>query len=223
MGRDTSITLEQVSAVAARLQAAGEKPTARAVRATLGAGSMATVVKHLQSWRSDQKSVEGPSSLPPAVQRAILDCVASEVALARHNALAELEEAHQAHTDLIAEVEQHQATVELLTKEKAVLQDEKSTHVGRCQQLELGIAQLREEAQKRQAEFDSAIGENARLAVRLEHVSRLEADIDRMRANFELEHIARVAAEQEAAVMYARFEALEQRLNELLARHSSNR
>jgi len=213
MGRETSITVEQVSAVASRLQSAGDKPTARAVRAALGAGSMATVVKHLQAWRADQKPhTEATISLPLGVQRTLMDFVAGEVAAAREEVVAELEDARQAVADLILEADQQREEIAQLEQAISVVQNERSKHAGRCQQLELDVAELRDTVQSGRTELDKALAENARSTIRLEQVPRLESELEKLRTSFEAEHLARIAAEQAAAVAIARFEVLELRL-----------
>lgn len=223
MGRETSITVEQVSTVASRLQSAGDKPTARAVRAALGAGSMATIVKHLQVWRADQKPhAEAAITLPVGVQRTLMEFVAGEVSAAREEVVAELEDTRQANADLILEVDKQREEIAHLEQAISVVQNERSMHAGRCQQLELDVAQLRDAVQAGRGELDKALAENARSAIRLEQVPRLESELEKLRTSFEAEHVARIAAEQAAAVAIARLEVLEQRVAELLARHSSN-
>ena len=55
MGREASITFEQVASVADQIQReTGKKPTTRAVRELLGSGSLGTIVKFLQQWQAGQ-------------------------------------------------------------------------------------------------------------------------------------------------------------------------
>lgn len=53
MPRKPSITQEQVNIAANAIRAAGAKPTARAVRALLGSGSMDTVLGCLRIWQAN--------------------------------------------------------------------------------------------------------------------------------------------------------------------------
>ena len=55
MGRDATITPDQVYAIADAIKAEGGKPTLRAVRERLGSGSMGTITKLLQGWKSGQE------------------------------------------------------------------------------------------------------------------------------------------------------------------------
>lgn len=54
MARESTISLEQVLVPADQIKASGGKPAARAVRAALGGGSMTTVLKFIQQWKSGQ-------------------------------------------------------------------------------------------------------------------------------------------------------------------------
>ena len=84
MGREANITPDQVHAIADAIRAEGGKPTLRAVRERLGTGSMGTVSKHLQQWKAGQERQAATElALPPALQRAVLDFMATELAAAR--------------------------------------------------------------------------------------------------------------------------------------------
>ena len=53
MGREATITAEQVNAAADGMKADGIKPTSRAIRERLGnTGSMGTINKLLKRWKS---------------------------------------------------------------------------------------------------------------------------------------------------------------------------
>jgi len=53
MGREATISYEQVAAAADTMKAAGSKPTSRAIRERIGnIGSMGTINRHLQAWRA---------------------------------------------------------------------------------------------------------------------------------------------------------------------------
>ena len=53
MGREATISYEQVAAAADAMKVAGGKPTTRGIRERLGnTGSMGTVNKLLQAWKA---------------------------------------------------------------------------------------------------------------------------------------------------------------------------
>lgn len=80
MPREPSITQEQVNAAANAIRAAGAKPTARAVRALLGNGSMNTVLGFLRAWQADAGAPEGATRL--AQLEHIVDTTTTQQAVA---------------------------------------------------------------------------------------------------------------------------------------------
>ena len=85
MGREATISYEQVAAAADTMKATGSKPTSRAIRERIGnIGSMGTINRHLQAWRAGQeRQIASTLSLPAALQRSILDFMGQELAAAR--------------------------------------------------------------------------------------------------------------------------------------------
>lgn len=79
MGREATITYEQVAAAADAMKVAGSKPTSRAIRERLGnTGSMGTVNKLLQDWRAGQERRIGNALvLLATLQRAIPNSLTS--------------------------------------------------------------------------------------------------------------------------------------------------
>ena len=219
MGRESTITQEEVNAAADQLRATGVKPTARAVREVLGGGSMATVLKHLQAWQSRQvRPPETQAGLPLGLQRALVDFIAQEVAGAKAALEADLVASQQANQDLIAEserlaasLEREQTVVESQTEEKAELS-------GRLAQLSKDLDEAKATAAAEREAAEYARTEKAKCELRLEGVPRLETEIERLKAAFELERNAKVVAEQAAAVAQARLEKTEAQAADLAAR-----
>lgn len=208
MGRETSITQEQVSQVADAIQAGGSKPTARAIREQLGAGSMATVLKFLNVWQDKQiRPGDTPISLPQGLVKAIADFVSQEVSSAKAALQADLVIAQQANGDLIAECERQTGTVEFQARSLESLQAERAELAGRIGQMESDLAMAKDEAALERQAAETARTEMAKSLLRLEAMPRLEADIDRLQAELEKERGARVCAEQNAAVLAAKLEA----------------
>ena len=139
MAREASITKEQVNEVADRLRAGGVKPTARAVREELGSGSMATVLKYLQVWQAGQvRQAEAPVTLPPGLQRALVDFIGQEVATAKLALEADLVVAQQANVDLIAESERQAAALDEAEQGLEGLRSARDALQGRLGQLTAG-------------------------------------------------------------------------------------
>ncbi|MDR5791683.1 DNA-binding protein [Caballeronia sp. LP003] len=207
MARDPSITQEQVSKAAESIRESGMRPTARAIRERLGAGSMATVLKFLKAWQDTQvRQPDTPITLPNALQRGLIEFVASEVEHSRAEIQAELELTQQANADLIVESERQTLSIENLnaTLEKAYA--EKAEASGRLEQitLERDAALAASAAERRAAE--NARTDLAKALLRLEAMPRLEKEMDELRVKLEGESSARVSAEQSSAVAIAKLE-----------------
>ena len=208
MGRESTVTQEQVAAAADAIKSAGATPTLRAVRERLGGvGSMGTISRMLQSWKTGQAPSVAPEvAIPPSLARAILDHLATEVAQAKAPLAAELAEARQTTADLAQENERLTREAEDRETEIARLASEKAAIEGRAEQLATDLAAAREESARERRAAEEARVDLVKLTLRLEGVPRLEADLAAAREVLEAERAARVAAEQSAAVAAARLE-----------------
>lgn len=213
MTREATITQEQVNAAADAIRAGGAKPTARAVREAVGSGSMATVLKLLQVWQSGQARVEeGPVVLPVGLQRALVDFIAQEVAGAKAGLQSDLVVAQQANGDLIAESERQSSTIELQAEALESAQAEKAELAGRLAQVESELARATENVDGERQAAELARTELAKAQLRLDALPRIEAEVDRLRAELATERTAKVAAEQAAAVANQKAAGLAERL-----------
>lgn len=83
MARTSQITFGQVATIADAMKAAGNRPTARAVRERIGSGSMGTIHKLLQQWQGNGSAEEiEAAELPESIASALMDFVSTEVATA---------------------------------------------------------------------------------------------------------------------------------------------
>lgn len=213
MGREATITPEQVHAIADAIKAEGGKPTLRAVRERLGSGSMGTVATLLQQWRSGQERQTATNLvLPPSLQRVILEFMAAELSAARAPLEAELAEQQQAAADLAAENERQTGTIEGQASALEALAAEKATAEGKAEQLAADLAGAKEEAIRERQAAEQARTELAKAMLRLEAMPRLEEDLAVMRAELAKERQGRIEAEQQAAVLAAQKTDLEGRL-----------
>ncbi len=219
MAREATITQEAVNAAAEQIRATGAKPTARAVREALGSGSMATVLKHLQAWQANQaRPIEANIVLPIALQRSLVTFIEQEVATAKALLEADLVLVEQANRDLIAESERQAVTINELEQEAAALRAEVAAASGRFAQLSSNLESIHQTVQSERQAAELARTELAGAKLQLESLSRCEDDIERLRAALDAERVARVAAEQTAAVLNAKLEKTEAQVNELQTR-----
>ena len=85
MGRESTITYDQVALIAEAMIAAGIKPTSRTVRERLGnTGSMGTINRLISEWKASQaRQATFSSALPASVQSGILDFMEQEFSRAK--------------------------------------------------------------------------------------------------------------------------------------------
>ena len=133
MARVSSISLEQVAAAADGIKAKGGKPTARDVRDILGTGSMATVLKFLQKWQSNQSRLNQAidDTLGPSITRAISNQIATRVQQASADSTARLADLQAEADAIIAENEQQAAELEARAGELAMFQEQHAALSGR--------------------------------------------------------------------------------------------
>jgi chromosome segregation ATPase len=219
MAREATISQEQVNAAADALRAAGNKPTARTIRETLGTGSMATVLRLLQNWQGSQaRPVESPVVLPAGLQRALVDFIGMEVAGAKAELQSDLVAAQQANGDLITESERQASTIELQAEALETVQAEKAQLAGRLAQVESDLARAIDDAASERHAAEHARTELAKAQLRLEALPRIEAEADRLRAELANESAEKVAAEKLAAVAGAKLDAMTDRATKAEAR-----
>ena len=216
MGREATITAEQVAAAADALKGEGKKPTSRAVRERLGnTGSMGTITKLLQRWKSHQERDQVASlSLPPALQRAVLDFMDTELAAARAPLETELVDLKESIDELATENERQEDALTGLREQLDQVAAEKASAEGKAAQLTADLDGTRDEAGRERQAAELARTELAKAQLRLEAMPRLEADLEAVRTELTKERSARVAAEQQAAVLAAQKTDLEGRLGD---------
>ena len=220
MGRESTITYEQIAAIADAMKTEGAKPTSRAVRERLGnTGSMGTINKLLGRWKAGQeRQISAALVLPPALQRVLLEFMDTELTAARTTLEAELAEQQQEAADLATENERQVIENDAQADTIELLRAEVSTHQGRAGQLESDLVVSRDEAARERSGAELARTELAKAQLRLEAMPRLEADLVAVRAVLEAERTARQQAKEDAAVLASKLEAAERRIAENEAR-----
>lgn len=213
MGRELSITQEQVTAAINEIKAEGGKPSLRNVRDRLGSGSNGTIARMMQNNTS--ASVNADLVLPPELQRAILEFLAKELQAVRLPMETNLAELQNLYSELAADNDRQAEAIELQKEELAAMAAEKATAEGKSGQLLAEVSELKEEAARERSAAESARTELAKAILRLEAMPRLESDLSAVRADLEKERAARTNAEQAAAVLAAQKVDLEARVSEL--------
>jgi len=225
MGRQASITLEQVRAAVAALRAEGKRVSSRAVREKLGdTGSMGTISKLLQQCMGE--SDETPDSLrqlPPELQQSVFAFVDQQANNARRQIADELIGCKHEIADLAEENERTTATIEDLRGQLARATAHQATVEGRIEQLVGDLAGAREETAAERRAAENARVDMARLQLRVEALAPLEGELHDTRVRCEAQRDACVRAEQAAAVLGAQKLALDSQVQDFKGELASAR
>ena len=210
MGRESSITLEQVSTIANEIKTSGGKATSRAVRDALGSGSMATICKLLAQWQASQerKSEAIDDSLSQAVAKAISNDIASKVQSAIADATSRLADLQSEHDLLITENENQTADLEYLVNSLASEKEQNSKFAGRVQQLEADAMLISTKLDRERSDAKSAMTALAKAELRLESLPRIEQELTSLRNQLEMEREKSATLHEKEAVASAKLEML---------------
>ena len=218
MPREATITYDQVVRYAEAIKAEGYKPTPRLIRDRHGSGSFGTIHKLFLQWENTQElAIETALSLPPSLQRAILEFVRNELSTGRAELDDRLSQAVSHARDLATENERLSQLIEEQSNETEALRGEKAALQGRVSEMEAAAKNLREESARERQAAEAARTEVAKITLRLEGLPRLEADLTESRREFQQAENARHDIEKELAVTKANYQSLEQSKNELVA------
>lgn len=220
MPREATITFDQVASIADAIKSGGGKATSRSIREHHGSGSLGTIQKLLQRWEAGQvRQVESTLTLPPALQRAILDFMSQEMAVARADLEGRLADAQQATQDLATENERQGDDIDELQAELAESNSDRTAIEGKAGQLEADLAVARDEIARERAGAEAARTELAKAQLRLEAMPRLEADLESVRAELAQERSARAEADRKLAGAESRADGLVARLADAAEAH----
>ena len=184
MGRTSTITQEHVSNAVGELLALGQKPTARAVRAKLGRGSMDNVLRHLQALKPGTQPQAG--SIPGKTNDALLDRSADLLATDNANLLAQIGGLQQALGKALAQVE----VTDELRREIEVLKGKLAVEEGARRQAEKNADQMESASREWQLRNQHAQFQLNEAKDRIQRLERSERDA--------IERAARVEARASA-------------------------
>lgn len=176
MARISTISIEQVTEAANRIQALGITPTTRNVREVVGGGSMGTILKHFQQWQSGimQTKTVISETLDPSIVQVINGYIAEQV--------------QEARADLTAQLAEKESDASMLLKEYEQLTDEMAVQANILSALQLQYAELNGRFQQQEIENGKLLadlmderqsGENLKIALgiagqQLEEIPRYE-------------------------------------------------
>lgn len=212
----TGVTFEQVEAVADAIRGEGLQPTINAVRERIGTGSPNTIHRHLTAWRSARpQTVTIATELPTSLTSAIATEIERAAASARAEIESKLVQAQTEAAELANVGEALEVERDELIEQVAALTTERDTLAGKAEQQAADIKTQAERIEREQQAAEAARVELARAQLKIEASAEKLADqaaeVQQLRAALDTETKSRIAAEQQAAVLNAKFEAMTDR------------
>lgn len=183
----TSVTFEQVAAIANALYAAGNKdPGTKAIRDELAKragpgmpiGSPNTVQKHLGAWRDKSRPVDpqGPTpQLPPQLAADIARALSAAAVVAREESELRLLQVRAELADLAESGESFEIQIEELTQALALRTSERDTLAGQLKEQVAEVHELKATFEREQATAETLRLDCARAQIKSETAdSRVE-------------------------------------------------
>jgi chromosome segregation ATPase len=217
------ITYEQVAAAADAIIGEGQQPTINAVRDRIGTGSPNTVHRHLTAWRAarPQATVAAPE-LPASLTTAIAAEIERAAASARAEVESKLVQSQAEAAELANAGESLETERDELLEQVAELTTERDTLAGKADQQAADIKAQAERIEREQQAAEAARVDLAKAQLKIEssteRLGEHTAEIERLRVALDSESKARIAAEQQAAVLSAKLESMTDRATKAEAR-----
>ncbi len=201
------ITQEQVNAAAEAICAEGNKPTVLDVRKRLKAGSMSEIWRFFQIWQSVQlASAEPAVAVPSELQHALEELITRQIDSVKKTLESEIETLRQTNDELMAEIDQRAQQLAQQTAELNSARTIKDEVTGRFEQLNAELKRAQQEIDVEKESATQSRMELVKLQLKLESVSRLEADLDQMYKTLEQERVAKLNAEHSAKALASKLE-----------------
>jgi colicin import membrane protein len=210
------ITYDQVAAVADAIIGEGQQPTINAVRDRIGTGSPNTVHRHLTVWRAARPQA---TATAPELPTTLTTAIAAEIERAAASARSEVEnklvQAQAEAVELSSVGEALEAERDELFEQVVELTTERDTLSGKAEQQAADLKTQAERLEREQQAAETARVELAKAQLKIESgTERLveqTTELGRLRVALDSESKARIAAEQQAAVLSARLESMTDR------------
>jgi len=201
------ITQEQVNAAAEAICAEGNKPTVLDVRKRLKAGSMSEIWRFFQAWQSVQlASAEPAVAVPSELQHALEELITRQIDSVKKTLESEIETLRQTNDELMAEIDQRAQQLAQQTAELNSARTIKDEVTGRFEQLNAELKRAQQEIDVEKESATQSRMELVKVQLKLESVSRLEADLDQMYKTLEQERVAKLNAEHSAKALASKLE-----------------
>lgn len=205
------VTNEQIKHAIEQLNSEGIKPTIRAVRERLGAGSPNRIQPILAAWNDSNKPAEAAATLSDSAQQTLADLIARERSAAVAARLEEIAELKSQLDEITQDGQKLEDDAEALEAANAKLDEQKSEAVTlasarqqRVEQLEADQARLQKQSQELTQQLATA---QAQLVMQQQQNQQQQQRIDQLTTDFDAARQQTNAATQAAAVSEAKLSA----------------
>lgn len=224
MARTSNITFGQVAQIADAMKAAGNRPTARAVRERIGSGSMGTIHKLLQQWQG--KGNEGDeekeaAELPNHIQSALMDFIGTEIATACEPLNEELQQAKADLEEIALDNEGLNKAFDQEAAEVVKLTAELGNAKGQLMTIKDEFAEVKSEKERLQSVVNEQLREMDNLLRQRELFAALPLELSKLKQAHESLANDFAQANTERAVLSAQLNAAAERGDDLAARLAS--
>lgn len=217
-----NLTFEAVAAAADFLVAAGLSPTVRKVRERIGHGSNNTIGTYIKQWSSQhQQHIVPAATLPPPMQKTLLDEIARQVSAACGLLEKQLAEENDNMQMVLDESEDRRVKLDSVASELVVLETRAQRQDGQIDQLKTDLGEAREECRQERGATEFVRQALARAQLQMESLPRLQDELDKLRNSLEEQQRGRVEAEKIAAVAENSRASAECQLHEMRAREDA--
>lgn len=170
---------------------------------------MATVLKHLQQWQREQvrPGLVMEDALDPMIARTIAQQIATRVREATSESTSRLADLQIETDNIIVESERQNIEIEQKISDLTELQGRHDALAGRTAQLEFDAKQTSENLITESRASEAARVELAKAELRLEAVPKIEAEIEKLRAELVKGRIHAAELHETAAVALAKLES----------------
>lgn len=196
MARTSEISFAQVAQIADTMQAAGHRPTARAIRERIGSGSMGTIHRLLTQWNGKTARETDTPTLPDSIGAALMDFVQTEIA----TACEPIREALEAAREEAAHLAENNET---LARDIADLVDERDSLKSAFDQVHGTLEQVTKDRRDLAHRETIQTGLIAQLREQLQRAEDRAAELDQVRAELETLRKAELLAVKEIATATA--------------------
>lgn len=208
------VSRDQVFAAADAIVGTGQNPTIKAVREKLGdTGSPNTIHRHLVSWREARPAAAAVvRELPQALAAAIAAEIERTASKVRGEMEIELVQEREAAAELSLSGERLEVELEEVSEQVLALTSERDTLAGKFDQQAADLTEALRRIEREQQAAEAARVELATAKLRVESQAERQVEqateIGRLRDELKLAEAGRIAAEQKAAVLAAKLDAV---------------